>query len=84
MQLIDPNHPIYKPLWVRLVIVGICFGWAIVEAFGPQPFWAVIAGALGIYSAYMLLLTFNPQAPKAEAETIAPADDSEKAQEEEK
>jgi hypothetical protein len=73
MHLIDPNHPVYKPLWVRVLIVAFCFGWAIVEAFGPQPFWSVIAAALGIYAAWMLLLTFNPQPPKAE--TVAPVDE---------
>ncbi|MDL2400419.1 hypothetical protein [Rhizobium mayense] len=77
MQLIDPNHPIYKPLWVRVLIVAVCFSWAIVEAFGPQPFWAVLAGGLGAYAAWMLLLNFNPQPPKAEAESAASSDEAE-------
>ena len=57
MQLIDPNHPAYRPLWVRLLVVGVCLGWAILEAVTGTPFWAVIVGALGIYSAWVLLLT---------------------------
>ena len=65
MQLIDPSHPTYRPLWVRLAIVGSCFGWAIVELVAAQPFWAILAGAAGAYAAYMLLLTFNPQEPAA-------------------
>ncbi|HEX8049680.1 hypothetical protein [Rhizobium sp.] len=77
MQLIDPNHPVYKPLWVRVLIVGVCLGWATIEAFGPEPFWAVIVGALGAYSAWMLLLNFNPQPPKAEVENTVADDQDE-------
>ncbi|NLS15475.1 hypothetical protein HGP16_02750 [Rhizobium sp. P40RR-XXII] len=65
MQLIDPSHPLYKPLWVRILIVAVCFGWAAVETFGSQPFWAMLSGALGVYSAWMLLLNFKPQPPAA-------------------
>lgn len=73
MQLIDPSHPIYKPLWVRILIVAVCFGWAAVETLGSQPFWAMLSGALGAYSAWMLLLNFKPQSP--EATNAAPARD---------
>ena len=76
MQLIDPSHPLYKPLWVRILIVAVCFGWAAVESFGPQPFWAVISGALGAHAAWMLLLNFKPQPPAAAVE-VAPQDDAE-------
>ena len=73
MQLIDPSHPIYKPLWVRILIVAVCFGWAAVETLGSQPFWAMLSGALGAYSAWMLLLNFKPQPP--ETTNAAPAQD---------
>ena len=66
MQLIDPNHPIYRPLWVRLLIVGICAGWTAVEVAYGEPFWVVLVGALAIYAAYVLLFTFNPAPPEAQ------------------
>ena len=75
MQLIDPSHPIYKPLWVRILIVAVCFGWAAVETLGSQPFWAMLSGALGAYSAWMLLLNFKPQPPAAKVEA-PPQDDA--------
>ncbi len=75
MQLIDPSHPVYKPLWVRILIVAVCFGWAAVETLGSQPFWAMLSGALGAYSAWMLLLNFKPQPPAAKVEA-APQDDA--------
>jgi hypothetical protein len=74
MQLIDPNHPFYRPLWIRIAIVAVCLGWAIVEASTREPFWAIIVGALGIYSAYKLLLTFSPQ-PLEKPDAIASATD---------
>lgn len=74
MQLIDPSHPLYKPLWVRILIVAVCFGWAGVETLGGQPFWAMISGALGAYSAWMLLLNFKPQPPATNVEA-PPQDD---------
>jgi len=64
MQLIDPNHPVYRPRWVRLLVVGVCLGWAAIEAVTGAPFWAVVVGALGLYAAWVLLLTFNPKAPE--------------------
>ncbi len=76
MQLIDPNHTFYRPLWRRVVIVAICLSWAIVEASTSEPFWAILVGAVGIYAAWTLLLNFNPQAPESEAAAAAADDDA--------
>jgi len=76
MQLIDPNHPFYRPLWIRIAIVAVCLGWAIVEASTREPFWAIIVGALGIYSAYKLLLTFSPQPLEGPDATATAADEA--------
>jgi hypothetical protein len=75
MQLIDPNHPFYRPLWIRIAIVAVCLGWAIVEASTREPFWAIIVGALGIYAAYKLLLTFSPQPLEEPSVTTAATDE---------
>lgn len=66
MQLIDPNHPAYRQLWVRVLIVVVCLGWAVVEFTTGDPLWGMLAGGAGVYSAYVLLFRFNPQ-PPAEA-----------------
>ena len=60
MQLIDPAHPFYKPLWVRLLIVGSCTFWALFEAVRGDPFFMIIMGALAIYSGRVLLLNYKP------------------------
>ncbi|PDT02080.1 hypothetical protein CO666_22395 [Rhizobium chutanense] len=79
MQLIDPNHPAYRRLWVRIAIVAVCFGWAGVELITGDPFWAVLAGGAGAYSFYMLFWTFKPQ-PEVAAPPAGP--DVEEEQEE--
>jgi hypothetical protein len=75
MQLIDPNHPFYRPLWRRVLIVAVCLGWAIVEASTSEPFWAILVGAVGIYAAWMLLLNFNPKPPEPAGEPAVVSDD---------
>jgi hypothetical protein len=60
MQLIDPTHRFYRPLYIRVIIVAVCLSWAIVEATTGEPFWAVLVGAVGVYSAWMLLLNYKP------------------------
>ncbi|EPE98017.1 hypothetical protein [Rhizobium grahamii] len=83
MQLIDPNHPAYRPLWARVLIVAVCFGWALVEIITGDPFWAVLSGGAGVYAAYMLFWSYKPQA----VESVAPApsdDDEEKEDREDK
>ncbi|XAZ25842.1 hypothetical protein LVY75_26865 [Sinorhizobium sp. B11] len=77
MQLIDPNHPTYRHLWVRILIVVVCFGWAIFEFIGGDPFWGVLAGGAGAYSFYMLIWTFDPKPPETAA--VVTSDDEEEA-----
>ncbi|KXG85806.1 hypothetical protein [Agrobacterium bohemicum] len=70
MLIIDTNHPIYRPLWVRLLIVGFCAGWAIIEFVNHEIFWATVVGGVAVYSAYVLLITFKP--PQEKVEETAP------------
>nr|WP_316655385.1 hypothetical protein [uncultured Gellertiella sp.] len=58
MQLIDPTHKFYRPLWVRVLIVAVCAAWFGVELLNGKSFWLVIVGALTLYSAYVLLFRF--------------------------
>ncbi|GAB4389824.1 hypothetical protein [Albidovulum sp.] len=54
MALIDPGHPFFRPLWRRVLVVGLALGWALVEAATGSPGWAVMFGAAGIYAALAL------------------------------
>ncbi len=60
MKMIDPSHRFYRPLYVRIAIVALCLGWAIVEATTGEPIWGVAVGAVGVYAAWMLLLNYTP------------------------
>ncbi|WP_454850454.1 hypothetical protein [Rhizobium binxianense] len=77
MQLIDPNHPAYRRLWVRILIVAVCLGWAVLEFTTGDPFWGVLAGGAGVYAAYVLLWNFRPE-PPAEASPEVPKAPEEK------
>lgn len=60
MLNIDTSHPLYRPLWVRLLIVGFCAAWAVIEFVNREFFWGTIVGGIGAYAAYELLLKFKP------------------------
>lgn len=58
MKLLDPTHPFFRPLGVRIGLTFFCLAWGLFEVTTGQPFWAIIFGALGIFSAYEFF--FNP------------------------
>lgn len=60
MQLIDPAHPFYRPVWRRWVIVACVAAWLLFEIFlsGSQ-LWMVIAGAVFIYTLWTLILSWK-------------------------
>jgi len=74
MQLIDPKHRFYRPFYVRIAIVAVCLGWAIVEATAGEPIWGIAVGAVGVYAAWMLLLNYTP--PSEEVAAPPPRDDA--------
>jgi hypothetical protein len=63
-KFIDTDHPMLRPLWVRLLLVALCLGWAAYE-FGllgflglrtGSPAWGVAFLALGLYAAWVFFL----------------------------
>ncbi|MDM9628976.1 hypothetical protein QTL95_24050 [Rhizobium sp. S152] len=81
MQLIDPNHPAYRPLWVRILIVGVCLGWSVLEFTKGDPFWGVLSCGAGVYAAYMLFWNYKPLDPSALPETAVEDDANDAADE---
>ncbi|MCB1394581.1 MAG: DUF3329 domain-containing protein [Rhodobacter sp.] len=59
MPLIDADHPFFRPLWRRVVVVAFCLGWAGFEALTQSPGWALMIGALGLYAAWVLLVDWR-------------------------
>jgi hypothetical protein len=61
-KFIDTDHPMLRPLWVRILIVGICGGWAAVEFWTGSGTWGMIFLALGAYAAWGFFL--DPKRPQ--------------------
>ncbi|MDO5605110.1 MAG: hypothetical protein Q4G25_08120 [Paracoccus sp. (in: a-proteobacteria)] len=60
-MLLDPNHRLLRPLWVRLVIVALPFLWSIFEFSQGAMVWAVLFGALGAWLFHTLIMRAGPQ-----------------------
>jgi hypothetical protein len=57
MQLIDPKHPFYRPLWRRIAIVGVCAAWFLFEILvSRDALFMPITAALVAYAAWVLLV----------------------------
>jgi hypothetical protein len=77
MLIIDTSHPLYRRLWVRLLIVGFCAAWSVIEFVNREAFWGTVVGGVAVYSAYELLLKFKPASGEnAAAKGDAGKDDS--------
>lgn len=74
IKFIDPDHPFYRPLWVRLLLVGFCAAWTAVEFYQEQGFWGMIFLAMTAYAASVLLIFYKPTVDQPPADK--PADDA--------
>ena len=61
MKLLDFNDPYYKPLWIRIAIVAVAGGWALVELLAGSPGWAMLFGAAAALAFHGLFVTFKPR-----------------------
>ena len=64
-KLFDFNHPFFRPLWIRVLIVASCLGWTAVEILGGSPGWAMLFGAVGLYAGYAFFFDFHPREPES-------------------
>ncbi|MBB3951760.1 hypothetical protein [Aureimonas jatrophae] len=60
MALGDNNHPFFRPLWRRVLLVAFCAGWALVELLvvGDST-WAIMIGIVAAYAAWTFLITYQ-------------------------
>ncbi|MGL4406254.1 MAG: hypothetical protein ACRCT6_10870 [Notoacmeibacter sp.] len=56
---IDPAHPFYAAAWRRYAIVASCFIWAGIELYLGSPLWAMLFGAAGGYTFWVLIFKFG-------------------------
>jgi hypothetical protein len=63
-RFLDLDHPFFRPLWIRVLIVVVCLAWSVFEFVGTgSPFWGVLFGVIGLYAGWHFFLNFNPRPP---------------------
>ncbi|MBV0912287.1 hypothetical protein [Anianabacter salinae] len=62
--MFDLRVRFFNPLWRRVLTVAVALGWAAVELASGNPGWAMLFGAAGAWSGYILLLTWVPVTEK--------------------
>ncbi len=72
IKLIDPDHPFYRPLWIRLLIIALCAFWTAVEFYNGENTWGMIFLAVTTYTACTLLIFFKPKPPVTEEAKVEP------------
>ena len=58
-KFLDTTHPAFRPLWVRVLIVAICLGWAAVEFVTGSGLWGAVFLGLGVYAGWGFFVTFR-------------------------
>jgi Ca2+/Na+ antiporter len=60
----EQQHPFYKPLWRRVVIVAVIVFWLCFEIYqGAETIWIAIAAGLLFYAVYTFFLTWPKDGP---------------------
>lgn len=57
------QHPWFRPLWRRVLVVAVCLGWGLFELISGAPFWAILFLAMGAVAIWELFLR-GPHAGK--------------------
>lgn len=52
MNILDPHHPFFRPLWRRVLTVAIPVAWGVFELLSGAVFWALLFLAAGGYAAW--------------------------------
>lgn len=67
-RLFDVQLPFFIPLWRRIVLVGACLGWAGMEAYWGNAFWAGLFGLIGLWCGHQFFFDFDLDDPAHDAE----------------
>ena len=59
-KFLDTDHPFFRPLWIRILLVAICVGWGVLEFATASPFWGVLFLGLGAYAAWGFFFDVDP------------------------
>ncbi len=56
----DYEHPFFRPLWRRIVVVAVCAIWSVIEFATGTPFWGVIALGFAGYAVWQFFYLYKP------------------------
>ena len=62
-KFLDTDHRMFRPLWVRVLIVALCAGWAVFEFTSGSAAWGGVFLALGAYAAWAFLMAARAKKP---------------------
>lgn len=57
---LDLRHPVFRPLWRRVLLTAALIGWTVVELVYGNAFWALLIGGIGVYAAFVFFVAFDP------------------------
>lgn len=63
MKLLDVQLAFFRPLWRRVVLVMVLFGWTVLEFVNGNTYWAAFFGVLGVYCTHQFFFAFAPRDP---------------------
>jgi hypothetical protein len=63
----DAEHPFFRPLWRRIVLVVFCFGWAGFEFYHGNQTWGLITLAVAAYGVWTFFIAYKPPPDDPEA-----------------
>lgn len=60
MHFLDLQTDFFLPIWRRIAVVLVCFGWSVIEFTGLAPTWGVLFAGIGFYAVWQFFLTGWP------------------------
>jgi len=60
-RFLDPDHPFFRPLWVRIATVAVALGWGLFEFSLGEPFWGIVFLGLGFYAGWTFFVAVDPR-----------------------
>jgi hypothetical protein len=73
----DHEHPFFRPLWRRILVVVICAAWAVFEYTMGSSGWALAALGFTAYAIWQFFYLYKPVDPDAPASDAGPAEPKE-------